>query len=139
MLLRLSALTCLLISLTAACQPPTPKPAQEAQAVKVVSSPEATPSTSDSPITLALLLGRWVSEKDPDTGFEPWTFFDDQGKVYGDGYEEGTPYRLDGDQIIYESVNGTTTTRVIELSETRFVEESEGGIRTVWTRDSSRE
>lgn len=81
-----------------------------------------------------LIRGRWVSEKDPDTGFEPWAFFDKE-KVYSDGNEEGTPYQLKEDQIIYDSVNGKTITRVIELTASRFVEESEGGFRTVWKKE----
>lgn len=80
-----------------------------------------------------LILGRWVSEIDPDTGFEPWAFFD-KDKVYGDGNEEGTPYEFQEGKLIYHSIHGDTVTRVVELTASRFIEASEGDFRTVWTK-----
>lgn len=80
-----------------------------------------------------LILGRWVTTTDADTGFEPWAFFD-ESKTYGDGNEEGTPYRLEGDAILYDAAYGPYTNRIVELTETRFVEVTEDGIETVWTK-----
>lgn len=80
-----------------------------------------------------LILGRWVMPADPDTGFEPWSFFDAE-KTYGDGNEEGTPYTMEGDKIIYKSEYGEHTNRIVELTASRFVEETEDGTRTEWTK-----
>lgn len=118
-----------------ACQPASES--QETQAHSS-SSHAATASAvpvaaSEAPASVSLLIGRWVTAADPDTGFEPWLVFDVQ-KYYSDGHEEGAYFQLEGDTITYYSEYGNLTHKVIELSETRFVEETEDGIQTVWTK-----
>ncbi|MBF2052740.1 MAG: hypothetical protein IGS03_04655 [Candidatus Sericytochromatia bacterium] len=115
------------------------EPARENQDTQV-QTPAASPAAStvpaaasEAPAPVSLLIGRWVTTADPDTGFEPWLVFDVQ-KYYSDGNEEGAYFQLDDNTITYYAEYGNTTNKVLELSETRFVEETEDGIRTVWTK-----
>lgn len=119
------------------CQP-APEAEQSQDAVTSAAQASATPSAvpaaaSEAPAPVSFLIGRWVSAADPETGFEPWLVFDVQ-KYYSDGNEEGAYFQLDGQTITYYSEHGNVTNKVLELSETRFVEETEDGIRTVWTK-----
>lgn len=96
------------------------------------SATSATSTTASETQTKNPLLGRWVVQSEADD-FEPWVFFD-ESKYYGDGNEEGAPYELQEDHIIYSPEYGEYANKVIELTAERFVEETEDGIRTVWTK-----
>ncbi len=107
------------------------EPATSASVQAETTSTAEASSTEKTP--QELLLGRWVMPADPDTGFEPWSFFDAE-KSYSDGNEEGTPYAIEGDKITYKSEYGEHTNRIVELTPSRFVEETEDGTRTEWTK-----
>lgn len=120
----------------AACEPASEPGSEQNTMQQSAAEPAAgtlPAAASEAPAPVSFLIGRWVTTADPDTGFEPWLVFDVQ-KYYSDGNEEGAYFQLDGNTITYYTEYGNVTNKVLELSETRFVEETEDGIRTVWTK-----
>ena len=104
------------------------------QSAETSPAKNAAASAPPASVTLSpeqLLQGRWVAEAED--GFEPWVYFDGN-KVYGDGNEAGMPYDITGEQIVYHAEYGDMRNQIVELTATRFVEEAEGGFRTVWTK-----
>jgi len=69
-----------------------------------------------------LIKGRWVMPEVD--GFEPWAFYDEK-TVHGDGYEEGVPYKIEGDEIVYSS----SKTKIIKLTKDELIEEANGTIQ----------
>jgi len=137
LMLKCLAYTLLLLSVTAcpateSSETQAPETQASQQAVALASAVAAEPvDTEAEPARAGLLIGRWVSAPDPDTGFEPWLVFDVQ-KYYADGNEEGAYYQLSEDSLTYYAEAGTLTLRVLTLNETTLITETEDGHQTTW-------
>jgi hypothetical protein len=79
--------------------------------------------------TAQLLLGKWTFD---DGDFEFWMFYDEE-KVYGDGYEEGFPYRLEGNALITIAHGYETQSIIVEINEDELIMDTEGAVVT-WTK-----
>jgi hypothetical protein len=79
--------------------------------------------------TAQLILGKWIFD---DGDFEFWMFFD-ENKVYGDGYEEGFPYKIEGNALITTAYGYETQSIIVEISEDELILDTEGSIVT-WTK-----
>lgn len=118
-----------LLVILAGCQPPAE---HQEDANSNTAPASASVEALEAPtFDVSLLLGRWVLPLDPETGYQPWKFFDIQ-KYYGDGNEEGAYFELAGDQLTYYAEHGRVTHTVIVLSESQLIEETEEGMRLEW-------
>jgi hypothetical protein len=79
--------------------------------------------------TAQLILGKWIFD---DEDFEFWMFFDED-KVYGDGYEEGFPYRIEGNALITVAYGYETESIIVSINEDELILDTEGAIVT-WTK-----
>ncbi|GAB4399706.1 MAG: hypothetical protein OHK0053_20300 [Microscillaceae bacterium] len=80
------------------------------------------------------LLGHWIYT---DTANYPVRIEFRADEVRGDGHEEGSEYRLEGDNITYLTNFGTYTTKIARLNEAEFVEIDKDSNVVVWKRDKS--
>jgi len=86
---------------------------------------EQTNTVPAPPDYAKLILGRWELEEDSNF----WAFYE-QDKVYGDGNEQGTSYKIETSKIIYGSGGEQT---IIEISEKRMILQVNGKNR-VWLK-----
>ncbi|NJL12021.1 MAG: hypothetical protein HC913_02770 [Microscillaceae bacterium] len=126
-LLRLLALFVMLW----ACQP---NPKEQAQRnPKGLPAQEPQKDDPENPFRQQL-LGHWIYT---DTSNYPVRIEFRTNEVRGDGHEEGSEYRLEGDKITYLTNFGTYSTKIGRLNEAEFVEIDKDSNVVVWKRDKS--
>ncbi len=82
-------------------------------------------SVPQPPDYATLILGRWELKEDRNF----WAFFD-KSKVYGDGYEQGTTYKIDMGKITYGSGGEET---ILSIDEKEMTTQANGK-NQVWVK-----